>query len=217
MKKVCDINLDDHAEDSKLNFFIEQASDWILEYLDRHDIEKKSRTEFYNGTGTLTLQLRSRPVFVTPTIEVYVDSSGYYGQASGSFLAASQLTFGTDFVLKIDQDDGTSRCGLLIRIDGGIWPKQPVRTQGLLTSYIGPGFGCVKVTHTAGHTVDTLPAQLRAACNLLVTRMRYFWPLGLEIASESYEERHISLINRNKNWLMGPVIPMLFTLRNWSM
>jgi hypothetical protein len=215
VKKVCDINLDDHSEDSKLNFFIEQASDWILEYLDRHDIEKKERTQYYNGSGTLQLQLRYRPVFTTG-LRVWVSSNGFFGQTSGAFDPSTELIFGTGFALKIDQDDGTSRSGLLIRMDGNYWPKRAVRTRGLLASFLGPSFGSIKVTSTAGYTIDTIPSQLRSACNLLVTRMRYLWPLGMEIQNESYEERSIGFFVRNKNYLMSAVLPMIHSYKNWS-
>jgi hypothetical protein len=215
---MLDIADDDDSETLNLNFWIEQASDWILEYLDRKDIDKKSRTLFLDGSGTAELLLPARPVFQTPAIQCWVDQRGFYGQTSGSFASNTELIQGTNFVLKLDTSDGTSRCGILIRIDGGTWPKPPTRQPGYLASFWGPGYGCIKTTFTAGYTVDTLPAQLRSACNILVARMRYLLPLGVELASESYEERHISLYSnpRSRDWLMGPIKPMLFTLRNWT-
>jgi hypothetical protein len=215
LKRVLELDPDDPSEVAKLNFFIEQASDWILEYLNRKDIEKKSRTEYYDGTGTLELNLKARPVFTTTAIRAFVDEAGYYGQTSGGFASTSELTYGDDFFLKIDQSDGTSRCGILVR-RGRHWPQPNVRTRGLLAPFIGEGYGCVKVIYTGGYTVDTLPAAIRGACNLLVARMRYIYPLGMQIGSESYEERHISLVDKNKNYFMSLVAPMLFSYRNWK-
>ena len=215
LKRVLQIDARNPSEDVQLNFFAEWASDLIQKYLDR-DLEYKSRTEYYDGSGTLQLRLRTRPVYQTPTPVVNVDQGGFWGEASGGFLATTQLVYGQDYFLKIDTDDGTSSCGLLIR-RGDWWPKNFSRFRGLLAPFVTPGYGCVKVTYTAGYTVDTLPSQIRAACDLLVARLRYLFPLGMELSSESYEERHISLLAARKDYLLSLVKPMIFQYRNWSM
>lgn len=215
VKGVLDIDPEDKSEDWKLLLFIEQASEWISEYLDRPGLEKKSRTEYYNGTGTQKLLLRSRPVYTSPTILVRLDESAYYGSATDSFDAETALTYGEDFALELDQEDGTSRSGILVRI-GDVWPKASVRQRGFLSPFVGEGFGVVRVTYTAGYTVDTLPAIFRLACNLLVAKMRYLIPPGMEIGSESYEERSVSYVNQNRNILMSLVKPLLNGQRNWK-
>lgn len=217
LKTALDINPNHTAEDKKLNFFLEQASEWIGEYLGRPGFDYQSRTEYYNGTGTQQLLLRSRPVYTTPTIQVYYDSSGFYGSTSGSFNSNNAFTYGVDFCLKIDQADGTSRSGILVRINN-LWPKPSARQVGLLSPFISTGFGTIKVVYTAGYTVDTLPASFRLACNLLISKMRYVFPLGVELSAESYEDRSIavSALGQQKNYLMSLLKPFLNNYRNWS-
>ena len=106
IKAILDIPEGDQSEDVNLNFLIEQASNWIEEFLGR-SLFRKARTEYYNGNGSQKLLLKARPVLTSPTIEVYVDNSGYFGAASGSFNSSTtDLTYGTDFALVIDQETG---------------------------------------------------------------------------------------------------------------
>ena len=115
----------------------------------------------------------------------------------------------------IDQDDGSSRSGILVRMQG-YWFKPSVRQKGLLTPFIGNAYGNIKVVYTAGYTIDNLPSQLRAATNFLIARMRAILPLGMEVASESYEERSISLIAERRDYLLAIIKPMIYSYRNWS-
>jgi hypothetical protein len=215
IKTALEIDLNNHTEDSKILLFLEWASEWIAEYLNRPGLLFKSRTEYYNGTGTPNLLLRSRPVHTTPTIQVWTDTDGHFGSSSGAF-SGDVLVYGTDFYLKIDQDDGTSRSGILVRSRGWTWEKRWARDTNWLSTYVAPLYGGIKVTYSGGYTLNNMPAQLRMAVVMLVTRMRYLMPLGMEIGSESYEERNISIVADRKQYLMGLVLPMLSTLRNWN-
>jgi len=217
VKSILEISEEDTTEDKKLLFLMEWATQWIEEWLNRVGrIFIKSRTEYYNGTGTQGLLLRSRPAYRTPTITVLVDEAGFFGAPSGSFdTNTTALTYGDHFALQLDQDDNlTSRSGILIRIND-LWPKPPLRQQGYLYPFAARSFGNIKITYTAGYTVDNLPATLRMAANLLVARMRDVLPLGYELVGESYEERTISRVISEKNKLLGMVAPMLANYRNW--
>lgn len=213
LKKILEVADGDTSEDIKFHFLIEYASRWIDELLGGRELELKARTEFYGGTGTQALLLRHRPVFTTPTIRVWTDPYGYFGQVDNSFTAGSELTYGTDFVLRVDQNDGSSRSGILLRVNS-LWERPGVRTRGYLTPYVGDGFGNVKVTYTAGFTPDTLPAQIRLACNILVARMREMLPLGYELASESYEERALTKVVSDRQKLLALVSPLVLPFRN---
>lgn len=147
---------------------------------------------------------------------MFIDHHGYYGSTSGSFDSNTELTYGSDFCLVIDQENGSSRCGLLVRINN-LWPKPQLRQTGWLSPFIGEAFGNIKVVYTAGFTPDTLPTDLRFACNTLVARMRYIMPLGMSIGSESYEERSIGMIEDKRNYLMSFVAPVLVQYRNWNL
>lgn len=216
VKKVLEIDGCDASEDARLHFFIEWASNIIEELLSRPGLSYASRTEYYGGTGSQKLLLRSRPVFTTPTIRVFLDESAFYGSASGAFDPQNtELTFGTDFCLDIDQDDGSSRSGILVRIND-FWPKPSVRQGGYLSPFIGQGFGTIKVIYTAGYTVDTLPPAFRAACNLLVAKMRYIFPLGMEIVGDGYEEKSLSFAPSQIDYLKGLVKPLILPYKNWK-
>ncbi len=216
LKTILDIDPDNKAEDVKLNFLVEQASKLIEEYLNRPGLSFNSRTEYYNGTGSQNLLLRSRPVYTDPPIQVFVDEGGFYGSTSGSFDPQQcQLFYGQDFCLKIDQDNGTSRSGILVRLHA-FWPRPGVRQQGYLSPFIGTSYGAIKIIYSAGYTVDDLPAPFRLACNTLVARMRYLLPLAMELKSESYEDRAITVATEQKDYLMSLVKGMLVYYRNWS-
>lgn len=216
VKALLSIDPSNTEDDKLINFLIEQASSWMEELANRKFLYK-SRTEYYNGTGTQKLLLRSRPVFTTPTIEVYVDNSGLWGATSGAFASSTQLTYGDDFGLWIDQEDGTSRSGILVR-KNALWDRNSVRQTGLLAPFMYSTFGGIKVVYTAGYTISSLPADLRFAAMNLIARMRYLLPLGMELSSESYQERSISILSEGKHALLSEsgVRPILQSHRNWT-
>ncbi len=207
------------GRDKLLNFFIETASSWIQDtgLLGGRPLELKSRSEYYNGTGTQKILLRARPVFQSPLPRVFVDQGGNYGATSGAFTQQdSELTYGSTFGIVWDREDGTqSKSGILYRINA-YWPKPNVRQWGLLSPFIGDSFGNVKVIYTGGYTVDTLPAVIREAANFIVAQLDYLWPLGVQLASESYEERSISLVNFRKERILAQARSILSSFRNWN-
>lgn len=213
VKKILAIPVENTTEDVQLSLYLEFASGLIEEVLNR-SLFFRSRTEYYDGTGTQRLNLRSRPVYTTPAIEVWHDRDGWYGSNSDAF-QGNPMTYGRDFCLVIDQDNGTSRSGILIRIND-VWPRFSYREQGYLSPFVKKGMGNIKVIYTAGYTVDDLPAPLRAACDLLVARYRYVFPLGMELSSESYEERSISNMANARDYLLSLIKPMVYPYRNWS-
>ena len=215
LKKVLGIALTNTVEDAKLGFLIEQASSLITEFLGRNTPpERKERTEYYHGTGSIYLLLKHRPVELTPAVRV--DDGGYFGAATDGFAADTALTYGTDYVLEnIDADLGSARSGIMLRINS-LWPKRQIRRGGLLTPYRIPGMGNIRVVYTAGWTVDTLPAAFRLATNMLVARPRIMFPYGFLSNSESYEERSVSLQLPDKDELMSIVKSFLWGFRNFK-
>lgn len=217
VKTMLDLDPKDTIEDKKLLLLLERASSWIEEVLGR-SLELKRRTEFYCGTGTQQLWLRNRPVHrnTQHTLEVYEDENGNFGSTAKSFDSiTSLLEYGEDYALDVDGDDGTSRSGVLVRINDA-WPRPPVRERGLLSSFIGQGFGNVKVVYTAGYVADTMPGIVRDACNSLVARMRLVYPLGAALNSDSYEQRSVSYaaVDDAKTFLIGPTIRQLVNFRS---
>jgi hypothetical protein len=216
VKALLEINNSDLSEDKKLNFIIEQASELMEGFLGRQKfMSKESRTEYYDGTGTLQLRLNARPVVTSPAIQCWLDEQGRYGQVSGSFATGTELTYGTDFYLQIDQPDGSSRSGILTKVNN-FWPKRAVRETGYLFPFQDANRGIIKVTYSGGYTVDSLPSDIRLACNMLVAKLRHLFPLGLELASESYEERAISIVSGQRNYLLSLIKPILTRYRSWK-
>lgn len=215
VKSILEISMHNKREDKNILFFCTWASSWIEELLNRPGMSYAVRTEYYDGTGTPNLLLRCRPVYTTPTIQVFVDEEGYYGQAPGAFSGDSALTFGTDFFMKIDQDDGTSRSAILTRINS-LWPRRFYRQQGLLSPFVGPGPGSIKVIYAAGYTVDNVPEPIRMAAVTLVSKIRNFFPLGMEIVNESYEDRYISYALANKDYLLTQIKDLIMPFRNYQ-
>lgn len=213
LKSIFEIDPDNKNEDKNLWFFAEWATRWVEEYLGR-DVSFKERTWYYDGKGTSNLVLKHRPVYRTPTPRAWVDDGGFGGDAPGAFPDTTELVYGTDFVLAVDNyDTNTSRSGLLVHLGGG-WPRFNYRRRGFLTPYAGPGTRNVKVVYSAGHTVDTLPATFRAGTVQMVAQMRSLFPLGLALSSENYEDRSISILNERKDYIMGLAKQWLMPYRN---
>lgn len=229
LKTYLDISQTDGTEDAKLLLLAEDASNLIEEWLNRNrstsinfdNLSKKARTEYYDGTNNNQLVLRHRPVWTSATgdtdPQAWVSLNGFFGQASGAFTdSTAQLTYGDDFVLRVDQPDGTSRSAILYRI-GDFWPRSQVRRRGLLSPYIDDGRGEVKIIYTAGYTPDTIPPAFRLAANMLVARLRAFFPYGERIQSESYEERSVSYNLPDRDKLFDLIKSVIWSYRNWKM
>lgn len=214
LKIFLEIDPDNTEEDVKLAFMIEYASSLIEEIINRPNMSAQSRTEYYTGQGTQKLVLKSRPVYTTPTIQVFLDTNGFFGSTSGAFGSTRELTYGEDFALQIDQPDGTSRSAILYRIRD-VWPMQAARQVGYLSTFALPTYGAIKVIYTAGYTVDNLPPVFRLAVNLLIANMRNIFPLGAGITSESYEGRSLAFANENRAYLLSLVRPILLPYKSW--
>jgi hypothetical protein len=221
LKSTLEIDPNDHTEDKNLLFYLEWATDMIALYLNLPHLFYKERTEYYQGTGTTKLVLKRRPVYIDPVPQVWVDTGGNYGQGPGvdgqnPYGPQTKLVWGTDFVLRMDGDiDNTSRSGILFRLKTA-WPVPSYRQPGYLSPFWGPDIGSVKITYTAGFTIDNLPSVFRAAANLLVAKLRYMFPLGIRLTSESYEERAIGIAQSDKDYLLSLVKPLIFQYKNYK-
>lgn len=212
LKTYLDIDPNDTSEDKLLNYYAEISSEWLEELVGRK-IAKRSRTEYLDGSGTRRLLLTYRPVYTTPTIQCWVDDNGAYGQTTDAF--ATALTYGTNFALQIDQEDGTSRSAILHRLDG-YWPKRVSRQVGTLSPFLTTAYGAVKVTYTAGWSTDNLPAPVRLAYLLLIARLRSVLPLGVELTGDNFDDRSISVVTNNKTRLLDLIRPVMLNYRNWK-
>ncbi len=131
-------------------------------------------TEYYSGNGTKYLRLCQVPV--QSVVNLWFDLGGYYGDPATAFASSTLLAEGTDFALVRDNNSASdcSHSGLVVRIDGFIWPRPTVRTQGLLAlsrdSGGGAGAGNLKVQYVAGYTRAL--SQVQLACHEFVGQLR---------------------------------------------
>lgn len=216
LKQLLGISPTNVTQDVKLYFLLSYATSWIEEFLNRKGLFVSERTEYYSGTNSIRLLLRGRPVYASPTPPaVWVDRNGYWGATSGSYNSNTQLTYGVDYSLQIDQSEGTSRSAVLVKMKG-VWEKNLAREAGWLAPFVVGSNGSIKVQYTAGYTTENMPTSLRSAVNLLVMRFNYLMPLGMELSSESYEERSISILGERRDYLMSLIKPVLGNYRNWN-
>lgn len=131
-------------------------------------------------------------------LAVYLDTAafagqGYAGLTAGPFGADKQLFLGTDYMLDIDEPDGSSRSGLLKRLTGGVgglggfdWPWAFQQRRGTLTAAIPPvwgkwPYGNLKVSYTAGYPLNLVPDDLQAAVFSIVAWQRQQTPVGVAV------------------------------------
>jgi len=155
----------------------------IEEYLGRK-IMQATYTEYYSGTGRPFFALRQRPVQSISAL--YLDEEAFWGDAPGAFNpTTTQLIEGTDFALDRDQPDGSSRSGLVYKIND-YWPRPIVRAFGRIAPDLGPRVGNIIVSYTAGY--QTLPNDLGLAVSLTMAHLLQLGRRGGVVQSESHGE-----------------------------
>lgn len=203
------LGVTDTSEDTLLNLLITWASNAIEEYCDRV-FGTATYTEFYSGSGTPYLTLNQRPV--TSITSVYLDNGAYWGSASGAFGSSTLLTAGTDYALVKDQANGSSRCGLLYRING-CWDRPLSYSPGLIAPFDGPATGNAKVVYVGGYA--TVPTNVALACQLAVASVRQMAQYGQALQSEGYEEYSYTLVAAARRHVLSPEVrSMLARYRN---
>lgn len=171
----------DTSLDAQINQMLAAVDAAIKKQL-KQQFEQATYTEYYDGLGFEFLYLRQTPVLVDD-IEVYEDSNGNYGQTSGAFAAETLLELGEDYAVQVDQPDGTSLSGVLVRLVG-VWGGRLLSGPTELTGRPAASLGTLKVVYTAGY--DPIPDDLALAANQVVA-----WALnagdGQAMRSENYD------------------------------
>lgn len=152
-------------KDAMLSLYLDAASEEIKRYLGLN-IEQGTYTEYH--TGNLTTRLALRQIPVTTLSGVWLKSDGYFDTRDGGFGSENLLVEGTDYVLDRSPASNLSKSGILYRI-GTVWPMlHRTATLNRLTVDLGPSWGNIKVTYTAGYS--TVPKDIQLACAILVSR-----------------------------------------------
>jgi hypothetical protein len=169
-----------------------QGADRAIKSYCKQEFEQATYTEYHDGAGQPALVLRQGPV--QSVTSVWMDSNGYYGQATGAFAANTLLIAGGDYALKIDDPGGTmSLSRLLRRIGGsggasillGFW-KPGTLSQGRAGMVWPQGQGNVKVLYVGGYPTGHIPYDLVQACiNLVAWTKANVLRGGLPLQSEN--------------------------------
>lgn len=115
-------------------------------------------------------------------INVWEDDLAYYGSVPTSFASTSQLTWGGDFTVRADQIDGSSRSGMILRMND-VWNTLYVRPSGNLSQLIATGLGNIRVQAAVGWA--TTPPDLEMAVIRVIAKIRNSRLYGDTIGSES--------------------------------
>lgn len=202
------------TEDRRLLIFLQWATEWVEELCDRK-FGYGQYTEYIDAKGTQRLLLRHRPARPSG-MQVWLDSASNFNAGDDPFPDTSLLTYGTDYILEIDDvAKNWSKRGILYRINA-TWARRWTRSGPYLSAFHLDNPGTVKVTYNAGYAVDEMPANVRGAVLTLVAKMRNYFPLAMEIGGEGYEDRSLSYNLTDRNYLLTSVKDMLVNHRNWS-
>lgn len=139
-----------------------------------------------NSTTELTLtQNAAASATQTPLyfgLNVWGDDAGYWGSAPGTFPSTAQFAWGSDFAIKADEPDGTSRAGMLLRLND-VWDTQYYRPGANLSQLMASGMGNYQVQYAAGW--PTVPADVEMAVIRVIAKIRNSRLYGDLLGSES--------------------------------
>ncbi len=200
------------SEDRRLLFLLRMASEWIEELCNR-EFQYKQWTEYLDARGSQRLLLSHRPAYPNE-MTIYFEGGSNYGAGNDPFPSTSLLTYGTDYVLEIDDvANNRSKRGIVYRINA-VWPRKWARVGRYLSPFEVTNPGVIKATYWAGFTIDQLPGPIRLALITLIGKMRNYFPLAMEIGGEGYEDRSLSYTNQARNYLLETCKDLLVNARN---
>lgn len=193
IKSFLNIPGSDSTQNSQLTG-LQIAAESIINNRIKRNMEPTSYTEYYAGNSQRAIILRNRPVL--SIISVHEDYQAYYGYNPTSFGPATLLEPGTHYTLDLDTGITESKSGLLIRV-GGIWMEAGrVYYPGKLASEIGPTYGNLKISYTAGYNI--IPMDIQYAVCLLISSMKRNVMFGTEVSTEKVGEYTYELFDTSR-------------------
>lgn len=171
------------SHDQFLNQLIEGVS-WAVRRRTNREFNSAERTEFHNGNGTEFIHLKHRPV--TAVAGVWLDASGFYGQAAGSFADPETLLEpGRDFYVEnLEANERNPSRLVMITNPWAFGVLNQVSPIGETVHALWPrGRGNIKVTYTAGYR--EMPDDLEMAIHALCADARSNAPKGGQLKSET--------------------------------
>lgn len=195
----------DDSEDDMLSQLIQASEASVKRICGNRQFEKTTYTEYLDGNGSPFIFLKEWPVH--SITDLYLDLSGYGGQASGAFAASTELTQGVDFYL-VKDPSGVAQSGCVMRINN-VWPSSLSRPTGMLSYFRVPIYGCIKVVYIGGF--DPVPYDLQLAIWQICAERRLRAKNGQPVQSESDEGYSYSLggMSDSEAMMIGSVQSLL--------
>jgi hypothetical protein len=169
-------------------------------------------TEYYSGDGTRWLRLKRKPVH--SIVELYVDSTGYWGQGDDPFPADTLLDT-SEYALKLDDADQTEKSpsALVLRV-GSVWPRTAGRQAGILSPVPGPDTGNIKAVYLCGWA--PLKPQHQLAMHQYCAQVRRIRTTGGDVISEQYDYYQYTLSPAaDRENVFGSIRSLLGNARGW--
>ena len=215
IKSFLNIPGSDTSQDRQLSS-LQYAAESVIKSRLKRNLELSTYTEFYAGNSQRALTLRQRPVLSIASI--YEDFNAFFGQKPDSFGPATLLQPGHHYALDLDTTSNLSHSGIIFRI-GGVWQEiGRVYFPGKLAAEIGPTFGNLKITYTAGYS--EIPQDLQYAVCYLISFMRRNVEAGGSIESETigdYEYKLFDPSASRNNPLLSSVDQILTRYREQAL
>lgn len=183
-KTIAGLTTTDAARDAALALILNEVNEAVTRLL-RQPLDSTTYTEYLNAPPTPRIALRYWPVTSVTSVRI----AYYSGGDPSKFTSDTAWDQYTGWVLESDPD-GTSRSGVLRAVRGG-WSYQITRPIGRLAYRIDPNWRAVQVVYVAGY--DQIPASLKAAAQLITSRLAFMRKLGVMPTSASLNGASYSL------------------------
>lgn len=167
----------DETRDKALQSILNEVNDALRKAL-RQPLESAEYTEYYDAPPTDRIPLKHWPVTEVETVKVAAGSNG----DPSKFIAGTAWEQYTDWILEVDQSDGSSRSAVL-RSTRGFWGvsyTRPIRKQA---ARVNADYRAVQVVYTAGY--EQIPYSLKSAAMLMTSRLWMLRRTGQVIGSAS--------------------------------
>ena len=177
----------DATRDASLTVVLDEIEDALKRMLGQ-PIESATYTEYIDAPPGNTIALRWKPVTAVSSVK-YAPNSG--GDPS-LFTSDTALTQYTQWILDVDQPDGTtSKSGVIRVMDRSAWGARRERPVDRLGYRLVPDPRAIQVVYTAGYA--TVPSAILGAGYLATSKLYLSRKHGAQVTSASLNGGSYSL------------------------
>lgn len=196
------------AEKATFQMWLESIDRAVKSFCHWELTRVSASVEYYGGNGATDLPLRTpfvsdnQDAQLGTVLSVRMDQTGYYGKGTSAFAAATVLTQGQDYVMRLEGAIGKS--AILVKLPSSlasgsplIWPTSQLLSgrQGMSWSpgAVWPyGTGNIKVTCDYGFAPGSIPEDIRLAVAMGVALVRNLVQKGVVVTSEALGDYNYS-------------------------